>query len=152
MKYGIFTEKPEGFYPKVEVAGCYCEWEDKLLFLKRHPKSPQGNTWGIPAGKMEKNETPRMTIIREVREEIGLDVDDENLEEIGCLFCRLQHLDFDFIFHVFRKSFDAFPVINLHENEHTEFLWSTIQDAFKLPLIIGGKESLAYYLKNKGKH
>ena len=94
MKYSLFMELPKDFNPTVEAAGCYCYWQDKLLFLKRHPEKPQGNTWGIPGGKVEKTENPKMAVIREIREEVGLNIDDDNLEMIGQIYYRLPHMDF----------------------------------------------------------
>lgn len=146
MKYSVFIDPPEGFHPTVEVAGCYCEWIDKILFLKRHPQKPQGNTWGVPAGKIEKNEDPRTTVIRETREEVGLNIDDDDLELIGRLYCRLPHVEY--VYYMFRKRFHSVPNIDLALEEHLESQWVTIEEAFKLPLIAGGIEALNYYVQN----
>lgn len=143
--YNIFTEPPHDFAPKVEVAGCYCEFEDKILFLRRHPEKAQGNTWGLPAGKLEKKEDPRMAVIREVYEEVGLKVDGIELEEVGKLYMRLP--DTDFIFHMFRKRFYVYPYIRLELLEHLEAKWITAAQAMELPLIIGGREAINYYLQ-----
>ena len=64
LKYSVFTEPPKNFNRGTEIAGCYCSFEDKLLLLKRHPEKPQGNTWGVPAGKIEKNEDPKIAVVR----------------------------------------------------------------------------------------
>lgn len=148
--YSIFTSPPHDFAPSVEVAGCYCEFEDKILLLRRHPQKAQGNTWGLPAGKLEKNEDPRRAAIREVYEEVGLEIEGIDLEEVGKLFVRLDHVDF--IFHMFRKRFYVYPFIHLGLKEHLEAKWITLAEALELPLIIGGRESLNYYqqfLSNK---
>ena len=147
IKYSIFTELPEGFDSTLKVAGCYCEWEDKILLLKRHPEKHQGNTWGVPAGKMEENESPRMTVIREVWEEIGLNIDDEGLQSIGQLYCSLPNIDY--IFYMFRKRFAFLPKIDLELEEHIEENWVTIEEAYKLPLIAGGIEALNYYKQKR---
>lgn len=147
MKYSVFTESPEGFNSTLKVAGCYCECENKILLLKRHPEKHQGNTWGVPGGKMEENETPRMTVVREIHEEIRINIDDEGLQFIGQLYCRLPHVDY--IFYVFRKQFTCFPEINLELEEHTELKWVTIGEAYKLPLISGGIEALNYYKQKR---
>lgn len=143
MNYSIFTHPPKDFNPTVEAAGCYCEFEDKILLLKRHPDRPQGNTWGVPGGKLEKGEDPRAAVIREIREEVGLDIADDGLVEIGRLYVRLPYVDY--VFHLFRKRFLARPDIVLELKEHLEAKWVTISEALQLPLISGGKEALEYY-------
>ncbi len=143
MKYSIFIEPPKDFNSSVEAAGCYCEWTDKILLLKRHHQKPQGNTWGVPGGKMEKNETPRMAVIREIKEEVGLDIDDITLAIVGRLYCRLPHVDY--VYHLFRKQFSVQPEVHLELEEHLEMKWVTIKEALEFPLIAGGIEALKYY-------
>lgn len=58
MAVKIYFDCPQNFVPRVEVAGCFLEWKDKFLYLKRNSDKPQGDTWGIPAGKVEKGEDP----------------------------------------------------------------------------------------------
>lgn len=143
MKCSVFVDPPEGFHPAIEGAGCYCECAGKILFLKRHPERPQGNSWGVPGGKLEKNESPRDAVVREIKEEIGLEIDDHSLTYLGTLYCRLPHLDY--VFHMFRKTFVSLPVIDLAPEEHLEMKWVTIEEAMQLPLMAGRAEGLKYY-------
>lgn len=143
FSYEVFTERPKGFNPAVEAAGCYCYCQGKLLFLKRHPEKSQGNTWGVPGGKIEKTENPRMAVIREIHEEVGLNIDDDNLEIIGQIYCRLPHMDY--VYYLFKRSFNDLPTINLALEEHIESRWVTIDEALALPLIAGGVEALNCY-------
>lgn len=143
LDYTVYEQPPADFKPTVEAAGCFCEYEEKLLFLKRHPKTKQGNTWGTPAGKLEKGEDPRTAIIREIHEEVGIKVSNEGLNEVGKLYFRLPHVDY--IYHMFHKRFQAPITVILAAEEHLESLWATYEEALKLPLIAGGSESLHYY-------
>ncbi len=145
MKYSIYTEKPEGFCPAVEVAGCYCEHRDKILLLKRHPDKPQGLTWGVPAGKLEKGENPKVAMQRELYEEVGFEIEAIDLENIGKLYISFPNLDF--VYHMFRKVFDAEPTIHLGLDEHLEARWVTLSEAHELPLIAAGSEALQHYSK-----
>ena len=97
----------------------------------------------MPAGKVESGETPRNAVIREVFEEVGLNIDADDLEEIGKLYMRLP--DTDYVFHRFRKRFDMKPNIILELSEHQEARWVTISEALKLPLIVGAVEALLLY-------
>ncbi len=141
----VFFQPPPDFEPKVSVAGCYCEFEDKILLLKRHPRKPQGHTWGIPGGKMDEGETPRMAVVREVFEEVGIKIKEDELEEIDRMYVR-GTLN-DYIFYRFRKLFLTLPVIDLSLDEHIEARWVTFEEALKLPLIYGGTEALLTYRK-----
>ncbi len=148
LDFSVFVEPPERFSPHVEVAACYCEWNGTLLFLKRHSSKPQGETWGVPGGKLEKGEKPREAIIREVREEVGLDVSQNQLQHLGQLYIRLPHVDY--IFHMFYFPFAILPIVNLALEEHSEYKWISPGDALYLPLIVGGEEALAHFQRLRG--
>lgn len=146
MKYEIFETMPNDFHPKVEISGCYLWCKEKILLLNRDLSRPQGNTWGVAAGKIETNETPLQAVIREVREEVGLNLDGDDLIYIGKLFCRLPHMDY--IFYMFSKSFLKIPIIELNISEHSDYKWVTFDEARKLPLIAGGIEALDYFINS----
>ena len=50
----------------IEAAGGIVQHENEFLFIQRN------GFWDIPKGKMEKNESPEMSAIREIQEECGL--------------------------------------------------------------------------------
>lgn len=146
-EYFITRNCPEGFFPSVVASGCCLEFENKLLLLKRHPDKPQGSTWGVPGGKIEEGESIRDCVIREIQEEAGLDINDDGLKQIGSLFCRIPNGNrpLNYVFHLFLKTFTAFPELNIGLNEHVEAKWCTLEEALALELIVGGKEVLDYY-------
>lgn len=141
----VFFEPPSGFQSQVSVAGCYCEFEDKILLLKRTPHKHQGDTWGIPGGKLDEGETPRSAAIREVFEEVGISLKEDDLKEIDTMYIR-GPLN-DYIFYRFRVRLFTLPIINLSLEEHVEASWLTLEEALKLPLIYGGTEALLSYQK-----
>lgn len=145
MHYQVFNKPPEGFNVEKQAAGCYCEYEDKILLLKRHPEKYQGNTWGVPGGKFEEGEDARSAVIREVYEEVGLEIAGEDLTQIGTFYIRDDQIEY--VFHTFRRSFSKKPLILLALEEHLEARWLTIKEAFQLPLIRGGMEALVHYNK-----
>lgn len=141
----VFHVPPLDFQPRVTVAGCFCEFEDKILLLKRHPNKPQGHTWGIPGGKLDEGETPRTAVVREVCEEVGIGINEEDLEEIDKMYVRGTQMDY--IFYRFRTRFLTLPAIDLSLEEHVEARWVTLEEALQLPLIYGGVEALLNYQK-----
>lgn len=131
------------FSSQLDVSGCFLYVQGRILLLKRHPQAPQGTTWGIPSGKLEKNETPFEAIIREVGEEIGIKLDQNEVKGIGTLF--VQHTDLDFCYHMFYVERKQIPVINLNLEENTDASWVTLDEALELPLIGGGADTLRYF-------
>jgi 8-oxo-dGTP diphosphatase len=48
--------------------------QNRVLITQRALGSPHGGLWEFPGGKLEENETPSFALIREIKEEVGLDV------------------------------------------------------------------------------
>jgi 8-oxo-dGTP diphosphatase len=129
----IYRRKPMRFSPRFEVAGCFVEREGKLLLLHRRDDRPQGNTWGVPAGKLTRAETPEEAMRRELWEETGIDVHDRDLRAVKTVFVR--YAEYDFLFHVFSVSVPAEVSVTLRSEEHKNFRWVTPLGALGLRLI-----------------
>lgn len=139
----IFRNPPLDFKAQVVVSSCYFECEGRFLLLKRHPDKSQGEKWGVPAGKLEPGESPLQALLREVHEEIGLTLEEKNVEFITTLFIRLPWVEY--AYHMFSSSLKTFPRLNLALDEHTESRWVTFKEALDLPLILGAETALALY-------
>ncbi|MEE9445346.1 MAG: 8-oxo-dGTP diphosphatase MutT [Cocleimonas sp.] len=48
--------------------------ENQVLITKRSAKQHQGNKWEFPGGKVETEETSQEALCRELKEEVGIDV------------------------------------------------------------------------------
>src|SRR3990167_10214699 len=66
--------------PKLRAVGCFIEYDGKILLLLRHPSRPHGNTWALPTGKVEVDESDSEAVIREVFEETGYQASEAELE------------------------------------------------------------------------
>ncbi len=146
---GVFSEKeklvfqtpPENFNPKIEVAACFINVSDRVLFLKRVPSKTEGNLWGIPGGKLEKEESPMSGVVREVLEETTIQLKPEHVKYFGKVYIRYPHIDF--IYHMFEHNFENFPKsVTIDENEHSEYRWITLREALEMPLIPGEDECI----------
>lgn len=143
----VYLDPPDDFLPRAEVGGCFCESEGKLLFLLRSSHKPQGNTWCVPGGKLEKGETPQAAVLREVKEETGL-----QLAEDALTYCQKVHVRFperDIVLHLFRAVIAVLPAeLSVAPEEHSAYRWVTFDEAVNLPLIPGGLECLRYAFHN----
>ena len=69
----------------VEVSAGLIFRSGKLLITKRHADAHLGGLWEFPGGKREAGETFEQCLVRELREELGVEV------EVGRLFESLTH-------------------------------------------------------------
>ena len=56
------------------VAGIIRNEDNKILIAKRNSNKSQGGLWEFPGGKIETNETIEEAIIREIKEELDMDI------------------------------------------------------------------------------
>ena len=68
----------------IEVSAALIFRSGKLLITQRHAKSHLGGLWEFPGGKREAGETFEQCLVREIREELGVEISvGELLEEIS---------------------------------------------------------------------
>ena len=60
------------------VAAVIKDENGKILITQRNLKKAQGGLWEFPGGKIEPNETRENAIVREIKEELDLDIQVEN--------------------------------------------------------------------------
>jgi 8-oxo-dGTP diphosphatase len=65
-------------YPKVGVGAIVLDKDDRVLLQLRN-KPPEVGHWSIPGGRVEFMETVQTAIVRELKEELGIDVVVESL-------------------------------------------------------------------------
>ena len=65
---------------RIHVAAAVIRAADgRILIAKRPPDKHQGGLWEFPGGKVEPGETPEAALIRELKEELGIDVSENCL-------------------------------------------------------------------------
>lgn len=61
------------------VAGIICNVHGEILISLRPAHAIQGNLWEFPGGKIEAEETPFQALVRELREEVDIQVIEAHL-------------------------------------------------------------------------
>ncbi len=128
--------------PKVLVVAGILRRGDQVFLAQRSEDKYLG-LWEFPGGKIEKDETPEVSLQRELMEELRLEV------EVGELFCRTEWEREDKIIVLYTyliKSFIGEPKLLVHKN----FKWVEINKLEKedvLPADRAVVEQLKSHLK-----
>jgi len=69
----------------IEVSAALIFRDGRLLITQRHAGSHLGGYWEFPGGKREAGETFEQCLVREIREELGVEI------EVGELFEEISH-------------------------------------------------------------
>jgi 8-oxo-dGTP diphosphatase len=111
-----------------------------LLFLRDDfPHIPYPNTWDVPGGHVEEGETAAQCIVREMKEEMGFDLEGFELFSVKEFSDRIEH--------TFWKSADLnIDEISLQEGQRLR--WFAEEEAKATTLAYGFNEIVAdFYAK-----
>jgi 8-oxo-dGTP diphosphatase len=113
---------------RVNVVYCLIYDEENEQVLIVHNRD--ANTWTMPGGAVENDETLEQAAIREVKEETGLQVEISDVVAVNeCLFKREnEHA----IFITFRAEITGGKISIENPNEISKITWVDIQAADKL--------------------
>src|SRR5580700_10080934 len=80
------TQNPElNAQNLIEVSAALIFRNGQLLITQRHTNAHLGGLWEFPGGKREANETFEQCLVREIREELGVEI------AVGELFEEISH-------------------------------------------------------------
>ncbi len=134
----IYLTKPEIFNPSFEIVSCICECDKEILLLLRQDNKIEGNKWGLPAGKIEPNESLDEAIKREILEETGLKLAPAEINYFKTVY--VKYTTKDFIDNMFYARFNLEPEIKISLKEHKSYTWKTVKKALKMDLLPGQAE------------
>lgn len=73
-------------YPRIGVGAVILNDQDEILLVWRN-RNPEKDTWSIPGGKVDLYEPLEETVVREIKEEVNLDV------QVKRLLCMAETID-----------------------------------------------------------
>ena len=77
--------------------------DSRILISNRKNKNQFSNCWEFPGGKIENNETPDACLIRELKEEINVDVSKSCIAPIGFSTSSYSEFDITLLLYICRK-------------------------------------------------
>lgn len=103
--------------------------EGKILTMRRSEKSPRPLTWDLPGGNLEFGEELESSLLREIEEEMGVEVEKLLLLNV------FENLDSDNLFRVtigYKAKAKTTNVTLSHE--HVDFKWVTPEEFTQLDI------------------
>ncbi len=131
--------EPKDFNKEIDVVGCYIQYSNEFLLLYRQSHKPNGNKWGMPAGKVDAGETKGQAMSREIAEETGLQIPENDLSYFDSVFVR--HENHDFMYHMFSVQLTERLEVMINPNEHQGFKWVSPAEAKKMNNLIHDNEA-----------
>ncbi|MEH6662294.1 MAG: (deoxy)nucleoside triphosphate pyrophosphohydrolase [Parasphingorhabdus sp.] len=65
------------------VAAALVDQNGRILVQRRPEGKPMAGLWEFPGGKVEPGETPEAALVRELNEELEIDVDEADIEPVA---------------------------------------------------------------------
>lgn len=108
-----------------------------IILLNKHKeilitKSPYRDYWTVPGGTVDKNESPRRACIREIKEEIGLDILDVRFMCVDYQNNSEKGESLQFLFYGGILTQEQINSITLQEEEISEYTFLPLLEAQKL--------------------
>ena len=94
--------------------------KNQMLVTQRHPDKKAGGQWEFTGGGVLSGETTQLAAVREVKEELGICLNETDLE----LHDVYKHRNYFMDIYVVRKDFEDEDIV-LDENEVVNWKWLT---------------------------
>ena len=111
------------------------DWQGKVLISSRSENQILHNFWEFPGGKLKTNESPDDAIIREIKEELSLDINKKSLKPLS--FNTYTYDEFHaIIFFYICRSWKETPV----SKKNQKILWVEIDKLKKYKFLPGSNK------------
>ena len=111
------------------------DWQGKVLISLRPENKILPSFWEFPGGKIKNNESPDDTIIREIKEELSLDINKKSLKPLS--FNTYTYDEFHaIIFFYICRSWKGTPI----SKKNQKILWVEIDKLKKYKFLAGSNK------------
>ncbi len=128
----------------VDVVGALIKADNKFFICQRSSSMTLPLMWEFPGGKIEKNESEKEALVREIKEELSCDI--EVIKHIDTAYYEYDSFTINLAVYLCKLSNDSIPMID----EHSDSAWIEITEFDKydfapadLPAIAAIKEMYA---------
>ena len=105
----------------------------------------QGVRWGVPGGTMEEGEAPLDCVIREAREEVGLELDIGR--DLGVIERHAPERNFQLYAHFFEAAIKSGQPRIRHDDDHViDWRWAARGEVASFPGVLMGRWRMLEYL------
>ena len=113
--------------------------DGRVLICERPKGKFMEGFWEFPGGKLENNETPKNCLIREIKEEIGVDL--ENFCFSPLTFSLNEYDDFNILLllYICRENVGI-----IKSNENQNIKWLFVKDLYNCNLLPADRELIPY--------
>ena len=115
---------------KIRVAGGIIRNKNRFLLCRRGPKEIAAGMWEFPGGKLEIDETPEECMVRELKEELSIDV------KVESLYANYTYLSEDIIYDLY------FFIIKIYKGKirktvHDKIKWLKLEEFINYEILPG---------------
>jgi 8-oxo-dGTP diphosphatase len=103
--------------------------DGRILFVQRPEGKPMAGLWEFPGGKIEPGETPEQAVVREIREELGVEVCERCLEPLNFVSHAYENFHLVMVLYLCRK-WEGIP----QGLEGQAMQWKYVKDVRDLPM------------------
>lgn len=119
------------------VAAVIINPQGEILLAQRPEGKRLAGKWEFAGGKVEEGESPESALVRELREELGIEIAPENLENFWFLSHPYPEFDFHLLMPVYIcRKWQGTP----QALEHAAICWTLPADMHKLDMIEADNE------------
>ena len=115
---------------KIVVSIALINNENEILLSKRPEKKHLSGFWEFPGGKVEEGETPEKALVREVKEELNIDINNKCIAPLS--FSEFDYNNFQLLLLLYIcRRWDGVPMSM--ENNRLEWVKPNMLRDYKMP-------------------
>lgn len=110
------------------------------LITRRGPGQTGAGEWEFPGGKMEPGETQTQSLVREILEELSIELEEAKLQFLAE---HIEHYSQKSV-HIFLWKMQVPESPNIVLTEHDQYKWLNKKEILSFPLSLGDRPFVAY--------